>query len=102
MRTLLLTLALVASPALAEEAIYGNESGCRGIPFDDQFAIRFTPPKIEGRGSVCILPPNWDYSGTWTRIECSGELGKWTEPTSLKTVGDTLVYQGKVVLKRCE
>jgi hypothetical protein len=102
MRTLLLTLALIGGPALAEEPIYGNDSGCRGTPFDDDFAVRVSGTRIEGREGVCILPPDWDYSGTWTRIECSGESGEWTEPTSLKTDGDTLVYQGKVVLKRCE
>ena len=96
--------ACAALPAVADN--YGNENGCLRLNVetingeDDALLVR--PDRTEYSEGYCTLPATVDYTGGSMTVHCWGEGDEWTEEISLKKDGETLIYNDRIVLSRCE
>ena len=96
LRTAFAMLAMLScSVAIADDAIYGNESGCGPIESANDSRIRLSPTAIEFWETTCTLPAEPDFSGAPMTVTCRGEGEEWTDTISLKREGDVIRYESE-------
>jgi hypothetical protein len=80
---------------LADDAVYGNQSGCGPIESATDSRIRLLPSEIQFWETTCALPSEVDYSGAQMTLSCRGEGEEWTLDVSLRKDDDVIHFESE-------